>query len=229
MYIVAIVSLSAMMWMLIIYRRMQAGEEIAEDQTSIVKQEMDGKALPEIKAPVINPGQAPLLLHLACNSSGNPLPPPQATVPTPEPVPQVQEIKDSDDPREIHRFLRRVFLRDGRRAMEPLRLEVFGFSKLRRECLVECRRSCDLTRKNGESVNQMTIPVVEVAIVIESHINQLLPKLIEYSQKNSFQLSPKITQRWELDVGNTAYSNSNFSIEKVLDIIDKDRMDIFLH
>lgn len=76
-------------------------------------------------------------------------------------------------------------------------------------------------------VNQMTIPVVEVAIVIESHINQLLPKLIEYSQKNSFQLSPKITERWEIDVGNTAYSNSNFSIEKVLDIIDKDRMDIF--
>ena len=76
-------------------------------------------------------------------------------------------------------------------------------------------------------VNQMTIPVVEVAIVIESHINKLLPKLIEYSQKNSLQLSPKITERWEIDVGNTAYSNSNFSIEKVLDIIDKDRMDIF--
>ena len=68
----------------------------------------------------------------------------------------------------------------------------------------------------------MTIPVVEVAIVIESHINQLLPKLIEFSQKNSIQLSSKITQRWELDVEKTAYSNSNFSIEKVLDIIDKD-------
>ena len=76
-------------------------------------------------------------------------------------------------------------------------------------------------------VNQMTIPVVEVAIVVESHINQLLPKLIEFSQKNSIQLSPKITQRWELEVEKTAYSNSNFSIEKVLDIIDKDRMDIF--
>ena len=75
-------------------------------------------------------------------------------------------------------------------------------------------------------VNQMTIPVVEVAIVVESHINQLLPKLIEFSQKNSIQLSPKITQRWELEVEKTAYSNSNFSIEKVLDIIDKDRMDI---
>ena len=37
-------------------------------------------------------------------------------------------------------------------------------------------------------VNQMTIPVVEVAIVIESHINQLLPKLIEYSQKNSWYM-----------------------------------------
>ena len=76
-------------------------------------------------------------------------------------------------------------------------------------------------------VNQMTIPVVEVAIVIESHINQLLPKLIEFSQKNSIHLSSKITQRWELEVEKTAYSNSNFSIEKVLDIIDKDRMDIF--
>ena len=76
-------------------------------------------------------------------------------------------------------------------------------------------------------VNQMTIPVVEVAIVIESHINQLLPKLIEFSQKNSIKLSSKITQRWEIDIENTAYSNSNFSIEKVLDIIDKDRMDIF--
>lgn len=76
-------------------------------------------------------------------------------------------------------------------------------------------------------VNQMTIPVVEVAIVIESHINQLLPKLIEFSHKNSIQLSSKITQRWEIDVENSAYSNSNFSIDKVLDIIDKDRMDIF--
>ena len=76
-------------------------------------------------------------------------------------------------------------------------------------------------------VNQMTIPVVEVAIVIESHINQLLPKLIEFSQKNSIKLSSKITQRWEIDIENTDYSNSNFSIEKVLDIIDKDRMDIF--
>ena len=75
-------------------------------------------------------------------------------------------------------------------------------------------------------VNQMTIPVVEVAIVVESHINQLLPKLIEFSQKNSIQLSPRITQRWEIEVENTEFSNSNFSIDKVLDIIDKDRMDI---
>lgn len=75
-------------------------------------------------------------------------------------------------------------------------------------------------------VNQMTIPVVEVAIVVESHINQLLPQLIEFSQKNSIQLSPRITQRWEIEVENTEFSNSNFSIDKVLDIIDKDRMDI---
>ncbi|MBI20576.1 MAG: hypothetical protein CMB73_08420 [Euryarchaeota archaeon] len=104
MYIVAIVSLSAMMWMLIIYRRMQAEDEIAEDQTSIVKQEMDGKALPEIKTPVINQAQTPLPAPPGLVvPPGVTLPAPQVTAPTPAPAPapapQVQDVKDSDDPR----------------------------------------------------------------------------------------------------------------------------------
>ena len=99
-----------MMWMLIIYRRMQAEDEIAEDQTSIVKQEMDGKALPEIKTPVINQAQTPLPAPPGLVvPPGITLPPPQVTAPTPAPAPapQVQDVKDSDDPREILHCLRR--------------------------------------------------------------------------------------------------------------------------
>ena len=75
-------------------------------------------------------------------------------------------------------------------------------------------------------INQMTIPVVEVAIVLESHINQMLPLLLDYATENSVELSDKLTKRWELKVESVDSNSSNFSIEKVLDIIDKDRMDI---
>ena len=75
-------------------------------------------------------------------------------------------------------------------------------------------------------INQMTIPVVEVAIVLESHINQMLPLLQKFASDNSLELSTKLTDRWELDVESVDSNSSSFSIEKVLDIIDKDRMDI---
>ena len=79
---------------------MQSEDEIAEDQTTMVKEEMAGKALPEIKAPAINPGQAPLPAPPGLVvPPGITLPPPQVTLPTPEPAPEVQEVKDSDDPR----------------------------------------------------------------------------------------------------------------------------------
>lgn len=75
-------------------------------------------------------------------------------------------------------------------------------------------------------INQMTIPVVEVAIVLESHINQMLPILQKFATDNSLELSTKLTDRWELEVESVDSNSSSFSIEKVLDIIDKDRMDI---
>ena len=43
-------------------------------------------------------------------------------------------------------------------------------------------------------INQMTIPVVEVAIVLESHINQMLPLLQKkFASDNSLELSTKLT------------------------------------
>lgn len=54
----------------------------------------------------------------------------------------------------------------------------------------------------------------------------MLPLLQKFASDNSLELSTKLTDRWELEVESVDSNSSNFSIEKVLDIIDKDRMDI---
>ena len=73
MYIVAVVSLSAFLWMLVMYRKMKYGEEdeFEADQTDVVAEEMVAKAVPEINtsavapipAPLPAPVPAPALLH----------------------------------------------------------------------------------------------------------------------------------------------------------------------
>ena len=71
MYIVAIASLSAFLWMLVMYRKMKYGdEELESDQTDVVIEEMEMKIVPQIAIPPV-PQQVPQ---------------PTANVPTPAPV-----------------------------------------------------------------------------------------------------------------------------------------------
>ena len=52
MYIVAIGSLSAFLWMLVMYRKMKYGdEELESDQTDVVVEEMEAKIVPQIDIP----------------------------------------------------------------------------------------------------------------------------------------------------------------------------------
>ena len=98
MYIIAIISLSAMMWMLIIFRRMQAEDlSLPEDQTSIVKEEMDTKAIPEITNP--EPAQLPSSIPAPAGLAI----PPGLVLPTPQPAvaqeaPQEVETEQRDAP-----------------------------------------------------------------------------------------------------------------------------------
>ena len=71
MYIVAIASLSAFLWMLVMYRKMKYGdEELESDQTDVVVEEMEMKIVPQIAIPPV-PQQVPQ---------------PTANVPTPAPA-----------------------------------------------------------------------------------------------------------------------------------------------
>jgi hypothetical protein len=84
MYIVAVVSLSAFLWMLVMYRKMKYGEddEFEADQTDVVAEEMEVKAVPELK---LDPIPAPM-----------PVPAP-VVAPTPKPAAPSAQL----DPRGI--------------------------------------------------------------------------------------------------------------------------------
>ena len=50
MYLVAVASLSAFLWMLVMYRKMKYGDdEFEADQTEVVAEEMEQKEVPELK------------------------------------------------------------------------------------------------------------------------------------------------------------------------------------
>ena len=76
MYLVAVASLSAFLWMLVMYRKMKYGDdEFEADQTEVVAEEMEQKEVPELK---VQPALPPKPTQV-------PAPIPQ---PTPQPAPQ---------------------------------------------------------------------------------------------------------------------------------------------
>ena len=80
MYLVAVASLSAFLWMLVMYRKMKYGDdEFEADQTEVVAEEMEQKEVPELK---VQPALPPKPTQV-------PAPIPQPTPqPTPQPAPQ---------------------------------------------------------------------------------------------------------------------------------------------
>ena len=85
MYVVAVASLSAFLWMLVMYRKMKYGEEESEvAQTESVAEEMEAKTVPELKtepsmqipSPVPAPAPQPVVAPLA-------LPDPRGIAPLP--------------------------------------------------------------------------------------------------------------------------------------------------
>ena len=73
MYLVAVASLSAFLWMLVMYRKMKYGDdEFEADQTEVVAEEMEQKEVPELK---VQPA----------------LPPKPTQVPAPIPQPRLNQ------------------------------------------------------------------------------------------------------------------------------------------
>ena len=82
-----------------------------------------------------------------------------------------------------------------------------------------------LTERTVNLINQLNMPLVEVSLVIQKHINQLMQTLNQHLQSTGQTVGERVHSPWPLD-GERAASNANFALEKVMDIVDHQRMDI---
>ncbi|MEC7484121.1 MAG: hypothetical protein VX998_04960 [Candidatus Thermoplasmatota archaeon] len=75
-------------------------------------------------------------------------------------------------------------------------------------------------------IGQLTMPVAEVALVLQHHIQGLLGSLNEYVKKTGASISEQVAQPWPIEENNVEHNSISFDVEKVLKIVDQDRMDI---
>ena len=82
-----------------------------------------------------------------------------------------------------------------------------------------------LTERTVNLIKQLNMPLVEVSLVLQKHINQLMETLNQHLQATGQRVSERVQSPWPVEVPESA-SQSNFALEKVMDIVDQQRMDI---
>ena len=76
-------------------------------------------------------------------------------------------------------------------------------------------------------IGQLTMPVSEVALVLQHHIQGLLGSLNEHASSTGASISERVAQPWPIDESRSMNENQiSFDVGKVLNIVDQDRMDI---
>ena len=82
-----------------------------------------------------------------------------------------------------------------------------------------------LTERTVNLIKQLNMPLVEVSLVLQKHINQLMETLGQHLEATGQTVSERVHSPWPVEVPESA-SQSNFALEKVMDIVDHQRMDI---
>ena len=75
-------------------------------------------------------------------------------------------------------------------------------------------------------VNQFSMPVIEVALVLSKYIRSLLESLQNTAQSNGESLPPRLTEPWHIDTQKEPPRIDSFPLETLLGNLDEDRMDI---
>ena len=77
-------------------------------------------------------------------------------------------------------------------------------------------------------IQQLSMPLVEVSMVVSKQISGLMKSLNEHIELSSETFPSNITQPWQLtDIDiETSSAQSSFELEKVMSIVDEQRMDI---
>tara|TARA_B100001113_G_C21031336_1_gene588119 strand:+ start:439 stop:903 length:465 start_codon:yes stop_codon:yes gene_type:complete len=75
-------------------------------------------------------------------------------------------------------------------------------------------------------VNQMSMPVIEVSLVISKYLKKLVDVLEERAQTEDEDLSSEILNPWPIDTDSPDSNRPGMPLERILEIVDVDRMDI---
>ena len=82
-----------------------------------------------------------------------------------------------------------------------------------------------LQERTVNLVNQLNMPLVEVSLVIQRHLNQLTSTLKEHLERTGETVNERVSHPWPINEQDTQ-SSSTFSLDKVMEIVDQQRMDI---
>ena len=74
-------------------------------------------------------------------------------------------------------------------------------------------------------LQQLKMPIFETSLVFQKHINQLMKTLQEFALSTGQHIPDKIGEPWAIDRSDNS-STQSFSIEKLLERGDAQRMDI---
>ena len=75
-------------------------------------------------------------------------------------------------------------------------------------------------------INQLNMPIIEVSMVIQNMLNPMLESLTTHVAETGMEVPDKVMNQWPIDVPNHDVDNSSLAIDKILSVVDKDRMDI---
>ena len=82
-----------------------------------------------------------------------------------------------------------------------------------------------LTERTVNLVNQLNMPLVEVSLVLQKHLNQLMATLNQHLERTGEAVSERVHAPWPIDAVSPS-TNASFDLEKVMNIVDHQRMDI---
>ena len=75
-------------------------------------------------------------------------------------------------------------------------------------------------------INQLSMPLIEVSLVLSKHIAGLSRSLDEHIRATEQEFPETVTHPWPIDSANNDEPGFQFELDKIFNIIDEDRMDI---
>ena len=75
-------------------------------------------------------------------------------------------------------------------------------------------------------IKQLNMPLVEVSMVIQNMISPMLESLNKHAVENELELPDRIMNQWPIEKPLHDEVKSSLAVEKILSVIDEERMDI---